>query len=146
MDTTLELIRKYKKENYTIGKLYINGKYFCDTLEDTDRGLDQNMSLDKIKNLKVKAHTAIPTGVYEIKMTYSPKYKRIMPLINNVPGYEGIRIHAGNTHEHTEGCVLVGFNKAVGKVLNSKETFEQLYKYLEEECKNNKVYIKITKC
>lgn len=142
----LELKRKYYKNNYTVGKLYINGEYFCDTLEDTDRQLDFNMSIEDINNIKVKGSTAIPTGIYEIQITYSPRFKRKMPLLLNVPGYSGIRIHSGNTHEDTEGCILVGKNKAVGKVLNSRVTYNALFKLLTEYCKNGKVYIKITKC
>lgn len=142
----LELKRKYCKDTYTIGKLYINGEYFCDTLEDTDRQLDSNMSTEDIKNIKIKGSTAIPTGTYEVQVTYSPKFKRMMPILLDVPGYSGIRIHSGNTHKDTEGCILVGKNKAVGKVLDSKITYNALFELLTKYCKDSKVYIKITKC
>lgn len=131
--------RKWKKDSYTIGKLYIDNVPFCETLEDTDRGLKSSMPLDQIKALKKAAVTAIPTGTYKVRMdVVSTKYSKSawfisnchgskVPRLENVPGYAGILIHTGNTAEDTEGCILVGQNKAKGKVLNSKETFLQLY-------------------
>lgn len=137
----LTLIRIANKPTYCIGKLYIDGEYFCDTLEDVDRGLDDSMDESEILKLKVKGQTAIPTGIYTILLTYSPKYKRIMPLVNNVKGYSGIRIHSGNTHKDTEGCLLVGKNKEVGKVLESRATYNALFKRLNQT--NGKIIIKI---
>lgn len=128
----LALIRIANKPTYTIGKLYIDGVYFSDVLEDTDRGLDDSMSVDEILKKKIKDNTAIPTGIYPVKITYSPKYKKLMPLVDNVKGYSGIRIHSGNTHKDTSGCLLVGKNKEVGKVLESRKTFNALYKILTE--------------
>ena len=128
----LTLMRIANKSTYTIGKLYIDGCYYCDVLEDTDRGLDDDMKESEILKKKIKGQTAIPTGTYPVKITYSPKYKKLMPLIDNVKGYSGIRIHSGNTHKDTEGCVLVGKNKEVGKVLESRKTFNALYKILTE--------------
>lgn len=128
----LKIIRKYKKQNYTIGKLYINNQYFCDTLEDTDRGLSSDMPLEEIKKIKVKDNTAIPSGTYKVLYTYSPRFKRMLPLINNVPGYEGVRFHAGNSIADTSGCVLLGFNKEKGKVLQSRDTCNKFYKLIEE--------------
>lgn len=136
--------RKYRKEDYTIGDLSSNGKVLCNVLEDKDRGLDSNMSLSEIQSIKVKGKTAIPTGTYRILITYSSKFKRNMPLVCNVPGYDGIRIHPGNTAEDTEGCLLVGENKVVGKVINSRVTFNTIYKLLEDSIKaGNEVYITI---
>lgn len=128
----LTLIRVANRPTYCIGKLYIDGVYFCDTLEDVDRGLDDAMDEATIKKLKVKGQTAIPTGIYQVLLTYSPKYKRIMPLINNVKGYSGIRIHSGNTAKDSEGCLLVGKNKEVGKVLESRITYNALFKRLQQ--------------
>ena len=113
----IELVRIAFKDTYTIGKLYVDGKYFSDVLEDVDRGLDSSMSESEILEKKVKGQTAIPTGHYVINITYSPKYKRMMPLLLDVKGFSGIRIHSGNTAKDTEGCLLVGKNKQVGKVL-----------------------------
>ena len=131
-----------RKDGYTIGKMYINGAYFCDTLEDTDRGLKSTMSLDEILARKVKAQTVIPTGKYEVILTYSLKFKRVLPLLLNVPGYQFIRVHNGNRPDSTEGCLLVGENKERGKVLNSRATLEKLMSVLLEcEKKKEKVTI-----
>lgn len=119
------------KEGYTIGRMEINGRYFCDTLEDTDRGLSEEMSEDEIAALKVKGATAIPTGTYRIDMqTRSPRFGRVLPRLLRVKGYAGVLIHAGNTAADTEGCILVGENRERGKVLNSRATLEHLLVFL----------------
>lgn len=131
--------REYKKKDYTIGKMYINGEYFCDTLEDTDRCLTMTMSLAKIKEIKEYGRTAIPTGRYKVAYTYSPRFKKHLPLLLQVPCFEGVRIHSGNTHKDTEGCILLGENKAVGKVLNSRKTMDEFLRILKpaiEACEN----------
>lgn len=130
------------KDTYTIGKLYINGEYFCDTLEDKVRDLNKNGVFDNGEK-KIYGQTAIPYGTYNVKWTYSNKFKKYMPLIENVPSFAGIRIHAGNSSADTQGCVLVGENKAVGKVLNSKNTVNKLYPIIEKACKNDSVTIEI---
>lgn len=132
----LLLRRIFKGPRYTIGKLFINGVYECDTLEDQDRGLTSQMSLEEIKAKKVYGVTAIPTGTYSINMTtVSPKfkdrawakpYKGILPRLENVKGYEGVLIHVGNKAEDTLGCILVGENKVKGQVINSTATFYKL--------------------
>lgn len=131
--------RRWKKETYTIGKLYIDGVFFSNTLEDKDRGLTSTMSLGDIKKIKQKGVTAIPTGTYNVRMDIvSPKYSNKewflkncngsrMPRLINVPGFEGILIHPGNTASDTDGCLLVGKNDAVGMVTKSKDYFLQLY-------------------
>lgn len=133
----IRIDRIAKKSTYTIGKLYLNGVYFCDTLEDTDRGLYQGMPLQKIKDLKIKGATAIPKGKYKVTMNVvSPKFSKRatyqfcqgkLPRLINVDGYEGVLIHIGNTAKDTEGCILVGQNKVVGQVINSTVTFKKLY-------------------
>ena len=127
----IELVRIAFKSTYTIGKLYVDGKYFCDVLEDVDRGLKSSMSESEILEKKVKGQTAIPTGHYVINITYSPKYKRMMPLLLDVKGFSGIRIHSGNSSKDTEGCLLVGKNKKVGMVLESRDTYQRLFKMME---------------
>lgn len=132
----LLLRRIFKGPSYTIGKLFINDVYECDTLEDQDRGLTSQMSLEEIKAKKVYGVTAIPTGTYSINMTtVSPKfkdrawakpYKGILPRLENVKGYEGVLIHVGNKAEDTLGCILVGENKVKGQVINSTATFYEL--------------------
>lgn len=136
------LNRIAKKAKYTIGKLYINDQYFCDTLEDTDRGLTQSMTEQQIGSKKVYGETAIPTGTYRIIISYSNKFKKQMPLLLNVPGFAGIRIHSGNTEKDSLGCILVGKNKAVGKVLESRDTYSKLFSILQKA--NKKETIKIT--
>jgi hypothetical protein len=137
------LKRIARKKDYTIGKFYINGTYECDVLEDTDRGLKQDMTLEEIKKKKIKNETAIPTGRYQIVWTYSNKFKKTMPLLLNVPGYEGIRIHSGNTQADTSGCLLLGENKIVGKVINSIKTCNRVLPKIQEACQTEKVYITI---
>lgn len=143
----LILERCYNKEKCTIGKLYYidensNAKrYICDTLEDTDRRLTDSMDVEAIKHLKVYAETAIPTGCYQITLNVvSPKYvkrdyyKRLcggrVPRLIGVKGFEGILIHIGNDAKDSAGCILVGYNKQVGKVIDSTKAFEKLYKIL----------------
>lgn len=121
------------KENYTIGKMYIDGEYFCDVLEDRVRDLENQV--------KVPNNTAIPYGTYEItldvkstkysdfnKYPWAKEYNGYLPRLTNVPLFLGILIHPGNTEHDSSGCLLVGENKVVGKVINSKTTFERLMK------------------
>lgn len=151
----LRIDRKYKKQSYTISNLYIDGKWFCNCLEDADRGLDDSMSEDLIRTLKKPSITAIPRGTYEITLdVVSPKYSKVqfykdicngkVPRLKNVKGFDGILIHAGNTDKDSSGCLLVGQNKVKGQVVNSKETFKQLYKLLQDgKSRGEKITIKI---
>ena len=111
MTMRLKLERIYKGTGYTIGKLYIDGVYYCDTLEDKVR--------DLTKEEKVKHETAIPEGAYNVIVNVSPRFKRELPRLIDVPHFDGILIHRGNTAKDTSGCILVGENKEVGKVINS---------------------------
>lgn len=141
----IEVKRIAKKSTYTIGKLYIDGKYICDTLEDTDRGICQTMDLRQIAHIKIKGKTAIPAGRYEVVVTYSPKFRMNLPILKNVPGYEGVRIHAGNTASDTEGCILCGKNDKIGQVTNSREwTYNIVNRMIARTVAgHNKVYITI---
>lgn len=107
----VEVKRTFKGTEYTIGKLYIDGHYLCDTLEDTVRN-----------GVKIAGKTAIPAGTYKVKKTMSPRFKKVLPEILNVPGFTGVRIHAGNTAIDTDGCLLLGLNKKKGQVLDSQTT------------------------
>lgn len=138
----LTLKRIALRPTYTIGKLYIDDVYFCDTIEDTVRDLNKNGKFDNGEK-KVHSKTAIPYGIYEIKWTYSPRFKKYTPELMNVPSFEGIRIHAGNTSADTEGCLILGKNKQVGKVLNSRDTINKFYPIIKEACSNGKVTIEI---
>lgn len=113
------LDRKWRKETYTIGRLYANGEFLCNTIEDVDRKLNQNMSATEIQRIKVAAETAIPTGTYSMRVTMSPKFKRELVEIVNVPAFSGIRIHRGNTAQDSAGCLIVGENTSKGRVTNS---------------------------
>ena len=132
----LRLKRIAKKDTYTIGRLFIDGEYFCDTLEDKVRDLS--------KEAKVKGQTAIPTGRYRVYLTYSPRFKRILPLLEDVPQFTGVRIHRGNTAKDTEGCILVGYNREVGKVLDSAVTEQRLMAVLQNAVnKGEQIFITI---
>ena len=111
------LIRKTFKEDYTIGKLMIDGEKLCDTLEDCVRDLKDYDHDGKFDN-KVYGKTAIPCGRYQVIVTWSPKFKKRLPELLKVPGFTNIRIHSGNDEKHTEGCILVGDNLQKGKLVN----------------------------
>ena len=145
----LTLNRIYRGPLYTIGKLYIDNEYFCDTLEDVDRGLTDVMSLAEILKIKKPSETAIPSGTYKITLDIvSPRfstktfYQQVcngkLPRLLNVKGFDGILIHAGNTEKDSAGCLLVGRNLEKGKVLKSQETFKNLYKVLKDSWDKDK--------
>lgn len=112
--------RAWKRDGYTISRLYVNGELLCNALEDTDRGLRQDMTAEEIKKRKVYGATAIPSGSYECVYTYSNRFKKNLPLLKDVPGFDGIRIHSGNTAKDTEGCILPGRNTQKGMVTDSR--------------------------
>lgn len=152
MEITLH--RKYPKDSYTIGNLYINGVWFCNTIEDKDRGLYQGMDKETISQIKVYAETAIPYGRYRVTLdVQSPKFKTYkkyefckgyLPRLLNVPGFEGILIHIGNKATQSAGCILVGVNREKGKVLDSEKTFRALYQILDEaNKKGEQIWINI---
>mgnify|MGYP006918810141 FL=1 len=118
-------------ESYTIGSLSIDGKKFCDTLEDRVRDLNKNGVFDGDEK-KVYGETAIPYGTYDVVVDYSPKFKRELPRLQNVRHFEGILIHRGNTAEDSAGCILVGENKVKGKVINSTPYEKELVRILKE--------------
>ncbi|WAX07499.1 hypothetical protein BF766P1_00063 [Bacteroides phage BF766P1] len=138
----LKLKRIFKGGLYTIGKLYVNGVYECDVLEDTDRGLSDKMELSEIKKVKQYGKTAIPIGSYSIDMnTISPKFKDRswakvcegkLPRLINVKGFDGVLIHVGNKPEDTLGCLLTGYNKIKGQIVNSTSAFTKLYEKMKK--------------
>jgi len=149
----LKLKRIAKKEKYTIGRLMMQDKqngewvWLADTIEDRDRGLDQSMSEANIARIKVKHQTAIPTGTYEIDMntvsgTFVKKvlYKDFcggkVPRLKYVKGFSGILIHSGTDQDSSSGCIIVGQNKVVGKVINSWATFKRVYMLLKRASNN----------
>lgn len=136
----LLLQRRYRGPKYTIGTLFIDDKRFCDTLEDTDRGLSCELSEAENIRLKIAGKTAIPTGTYHLTMdqvstkfkykSWAVPYGGKLPRLLSVPAYVGVLIHPGNDASATEGCLLVGENKEVGKVINSQATFHKLMQIL----------------
>ena len=150
----LELKRIAKKSTYTIGKLYMNGEYLCDTLEDVDRNLSMDMPLSDIQRIKVKDQTAIPTGKYKINFEqFSPRFgsrpfyqqvcNGMLPRLENVPGFDGVLIHCGNTVDDTSGCLLVGKNMVRGQVVESQATFKKIYPMLLQASQLGDVWITI---
>jgi hypothetical protein len=140
----LNLKRRFRGENYTVGSLYVNDEYFCDTLEDRDRGLTQDMSIAKIVETKVMHKTAIPTGAYSVIVNMSPAKKRMLPRLLEVPGFSGILIHRGNTEDDSSGCILVGENKVKGKVINSTQYELKLVEILTDaQNRNEEIIIEI---
>ena len=151
----LLLKRIARKTNYTIGKLYVDGKYLCDTIEDKDRGLNNTMKPSEVLKKKVKHQTAIPTGIYDLTINVvSPKfslkdfYKKNanggrVPRILNVPGFDGILLHCGINQNSSSGCIIVGYNTVVGKVTNSQQAFIKLYEVLKTAKKEEKITIEV---
>jgi hypothetical protein len=114
----LKLVRDSSTDDTTIGNLYIENEWFCFTLED------------KVREKKIYGETAIPAGIYKLVITWSPRFKRQLPLLVDVPGFDGIRIHPGNTHKNTEGCILVGEEVQGEYLLRSRAAFDRLYTIL----------------
>lgn len=127
----IKLHRKIFTDDSTIGEMYIDGEFFCFTLEDKERP-------HKIQNV-----TAIPKGKYEVVINFSNRFKKYMPLLLNVPNYTGIRIHSGNTSKDTEGCILVGDVFTKNFIGNSRRTFLALMKKLRSVEKKEKIMIEI---
>jgi hypothetical protein len=142
----IKLVREHFNSECTIGSLFIDGSHLF-TLEDVDRKLSQDDDLSHVKDIKVFGKTAIPYGRYEVVMTFSNRFKKMMPLLLNVKGFDGVRIHSGNTDEDTEGCILVGYKKDVlnNQILQSRPAIGEVYMILSEAVKREKVYIEITK-
>lgn len=138
------LIRAYRKADYTIGRLYQNGQFVCNTVEDTDRGLNQFMTAAQVKKIKVAEKTAIPVGTYKLDVSMSPKFKRRLIHVLDVPGYTGIRVHRGTNADSSAGCLIVGENKIKGGVVNSAKYEEMLTQTVDNALKNkDEVYLTI---
>ena len=111
--------------NYTGGKLYVDGKYFCDTIEDSDRKLEDG-------GTKIHGETAIPRGFYRTILDFSQRFGREMPHLLDVPQFEGVRIHYGNSSADSEGCIIVGTNQKGNWVSNSRATFGRLFELMDK--------------
>jgi hypothetical protein len=141
----LKLVRKVFTETSTVSDLFVNDTFVCNVLEDVDRGLTSDMSLEDIKAVKVKTKTAIPYGTYTVVNTFSPRFQKYLPLLLNVPGFEGIRIHPGNTSVDTDGCLLPGMYTSPNTVTNSRVTFAKLFATIKAVEKKEKITITIVK-
>lgn len=147
--------RAWKKETYTISRLFVDGKRFYEVLEDKDRGLKQTDSIGYILSKKMYLETAIPSGTYIVRMdVVSPKYAAVkwyrdlcggrMPRLENVPGFEGILIHPGSTALDTSGCIICGKNTIKGRLTSSRDTFKELYGMMDAAYKRGeKITIEI---
>ena len=131
MGRELLLQRRYFKDAYTIGSLSVDDEHFCETLEDKVRDYNKDGDLLDEGEGKVYGETAIPYGRYRIIVNYSQKFKRDLPLLLDVPHFEGIRIHSGNHAGHTSGCILVGENKVKGGLINSRVYERELTSWLK---------------
>lgn len=128
----------------TLGKIYVDGQFQCFCLEDEDRGLKSTMPLSEIRERKIHGKTCIPEGTYKVIVTYSQRFNRNLPLLVNVPGYDGIRIHPGNTDADTEGCILPGEARSADTVLNSRMAFGKLFDKINAAIQNSQsVFITI---
>lgn len=127
----LQLNRKYFKEDYTVGELIVDGTYFCDTLEDKVRDLKREK--------KIPGKTAIPAGRYEVIVNISMHFRRKLPRLMNVPGFDGILIHRGNSARDTAGCILVGENKVKGGLINSTIYELRLLERIEHAQNNGEI-------
>ena len=134
----LTLTRTEKTKDYTMGRLERDGEHFCDTLEPTWRDLGPGRP-----GHKIAGRTAIPDGRYPVAVTWSPKFKKWLPLLLHVPQFEGIRIHAGNTPDDTEGCILVGLRVKPGKVLDSRLWEHRLVRRLASRPLGEGVWISV---
>jgi hypothetical protein len=137
MKANIRVIREKRTKESTIGSMFINDKFFAYTLEDYDRDANKDGDLNDIGEKKVMHETAIPSGTYKVELTMSVRMKRLLPILYNVPGFEGIRIHSGNNKSHTSGCILVGYQRGDDFIGTSKKAeqdlVEELKKYSEIE-------------
>ena len=136
--------REWLTGNSSIGEMYVNGTLQCFTLEDTDRGLNQSMTLAQVAALKQYGKTAIPKGRYQVILQYSEKHQRVLPLLLNVTDYEGVEIHPGNTAIDTLGCILVGTSRGTDAIYESRKAFTALFAKLQDAAnKHEKIFISI---
>ena len=139
----LELTRSVKTNKSTIGELTVNGVFECFILEDKDRGLRKDMPISELIVMKIKTRTAIPTGRYEIVVSFSDKFQKMLPLLLDVPAFAGIRIHPGNTDANTEGCLLPGKTKSPDMIGSSRVAFTVLFDKIKAAMQREKIFITV---
>jgi hypothetical protein len=142
----LKLERNLKGVQATLGTLFINNEKECNTLEDVDRGIIQDTPLEVITSTKVQNKTAIPTGRYEVIIDFSNRFQKDMPHVLDVPGFEGIRIHPGNSDVDTDGCILLGSwsGSSADWISGSQDAFHTFLPKLEQGLSEGQVFITIT--
>jgi len=129
----IKLVRQVFTDKSTIGSLYVNDVFFCYTLEDKDRGLDQSQSVFTIQAKKLFGITAIPYGKYPLIVNKSPKFGRLLPRLQGIKGFDGVLIHRGNSAEHSHGCILVGYKKGTDCIMESTKAEADLITILQRE-------------
>jgi len=139
----LELTRSVKTNKSTIGELTVNGVFECFILEDKDRGLRKDMPISELMVMKIKTKTAIPIGRYEIAVSFSDKFQKMLPLLLDVPAFAGIRVHPGNTETDTEGCLLPGKTKSTNGVGSSRIAFTALFDKIKTALQREKIFITV---
>lgn len=140
----ISLTRNDRNDHRCIGVLTMPS-FTCYTLEDTDRGLKQDMPIEGIKAIKIPQKTAIPYGTYEVVVSFSNRFQKMLPLLLNVPGFEGIRIHSGNFEGDTDGCILLGMNKSIDSITQSRTAMSRFMTHLMMSLKSEKCYVNIVK-
>lgn len=138
----IKVTRYDKNDSRTISRLSIP-RFDCYCIEDVDRGLTQDMPLEMIKGIKVYGKTAIPKGTYEVVISYSNRFKKLLPLLLNVPGFEGIRIHSGNTAADSDGCFLPGMGRSFDSVTESRKAMVSIMVAITKALKVEKVYLEV---
>ncbi|MCE6992114.1 DUF5675 family protein [Dyadobacter sp. CY323] len=145
----IQVIRKWRGKNSTLSTIVLDGKQVGYCLEDVDRGLTQEMPLPDIQKIKIHGRTAIPEGRYQVLVTHSMRFKKLLPILLTVPGFSGIRIHSGNGHKDTEGCLLPGLKyqhiSDEYQVTNSRDLFNSLFTQIQAALRaKSEVWINIT--
>lgn len=140
----LLLTRKKFTKNATIGTLTTNGVHLCATLEPVDRGLSSDMTINEIKSKKIANISAIPKGRYKVIMTYSQKFKKLLPELLDVPAYQGVRIHSGNSYQDTQGCILCGYFTQPDLLIESRQHTQSVVNVIKKTIDDgDEVYITI---
>lgn len=133
----IQLFRQFKTDRFTMGQMVIDGNHFCWTMEDVERIIGENCQG------KIPHETCIPKGTYTVILSFSNRFQKYMPEVLNVPCFSGIRIHSGNLPEHSDGCILAGFEKTTGAISQSRAAFAELMKRLRAVEKKEKIILTI---
>ena len=139
----LTIKRHERLPDRTLGEVLINSQFVGHSLEDIDRGLTEQMTEEEILKIKVDKETAIPTGTYELILSFSMRFKKLLPLLVGVKGFSGVRIHGGNEPDDTEGCILTGKQRLLEKIFDCKDLVDQIVTQLQHDMNTEKSFIQI---